>query len=85
MRYLLLLCVLGLALTLDLSVLVATSGTMLESFDPRHPATLLPIVADRLHTVSTATGELVRDLVEWFAAPYRERLQRTLPTEPAPQ
>ncbi len=85
MRYVILACVLGLAIVLDLAVLVATSDDMLESFDPFHPATLLPIVANRVHTVSTTAGEIVRDLVDWFTAPYRERLHRTLPTEPAPQ
>jgi hypothetical protein len=85
MRYVILAFVLGLAIVLDLAVLVATSDDMLESFDPLHPASLVPIVADRVHNLSAAAGELVRDLVDWFTAPYRERLQRTLPIEPAPQ
>ncbi len=83
MRYVILVCVLGLALTLDLSVLIATSDDSLEAVDLRRPATLLPIVADRMHDVATAAGELMRDLVEWFAAPYRERLHHSLPAEPA--
>lgn len=85
MRYVILVCLLGLALALDLTVLIATSDDSSEAFDLRHPATLVPIVAHRVHTVSTAAGEFVRDLVEWVAAPYRERLQRTLPTDAPPQ
>lgn len=85
MRYVILVCLVALALALDLAVLISTSDDLLESFDPRHPATLVPIVAKRMHDLATATGNLMRDLVEWFAGPYRERLQRTLPVEPAPQ
>jgi hypothetical protein len=84
MRYGILVCVVGLALALDLAVLISTSDDLLESFDPRHPSTLVPIVANRLHDLATAMGEVARDLVEWFVGPYRERLHHTLPAEPAP-
>lgn len=85
MRYLIFLCVVGLALLINLSVLIATSDDSLEALDLRHPATLLPIVADRMHNVATAAGAFVRDMVEWCAAPYRERLQRPLPVDTPPQ
>ncbi len=85
MRYLLLVCVLVLALALDLSVLIATSDDSLESIDPLHPATLLPIVANRMHNVGTAAGDLAHDLAIWVAAPYRSNLHQTLPVAPAPQ
>ncbi len=85
MRYVIVVFVLALTITLDLSVLIVTSDDSLESFDPRNPATLLPIVANRMHDVATAAEEIARDLVEWFVAPYRERLHRTLPAEPGPQ
>jgi len=75
MRYVLLACVVGLAITCDLAVLTASSDITLETFDPLHPATLLPIMADGLGALRAQAGEAVNDFVEWFTAPYRERLQ----------
>lgn len=83
MRYLILICVLGLAIVCDLGVYVATSADAFESFDPLHPATLLPIVLGRLQALRARVGDLVNDLVEEFAAPYRERIRHEYPT-PAP-
>jgi len=75
MRYVLLVCVLALALTCDLSILIATSDDSLESFDLHYPATLLPIMADHLQTLQTQVGEYVDDLVEWVVTPYCERIR----------
>ncbi len=69
MRYVLLLGVVGLGLALDLTVLVATTDNSFASFDPHHPATFLPIVAYELHKFASAAGDLVRDLLTWWAAP----------------
>ncbi len=79
MRYGILTCLLGLAIVFDLFVLVATTHDAFDSFDPLHPATLLPIAAHEMHAVATAAGDLVRDLVAWFAAPYH-----ALSAAPAP-
>jgi hypothetical protein len=76
----------GLALAFDLGVFIASSDDAFDSFDPFHPATLLPIVAGRLHEVQLQVRELdVQHLFHLLAAPYRERLHRTLPTEALPQ
>ncbi len=80
MRYGILVCLLGLAIALDLFVLVATSDDAFGSFDPLHPATLLPIAAHEMHAVATATGEFMRDLLAWFTAPHHPRF-----AEPPPQ
>jgi hypothetical protein len=75
MRYVLLVCVVGLAITCDLAVLTASSDITLETFDPLHPATLLPVVVNGLDALRGQVGEAANDLVEWFTAPYRERLR----------
>ena len=80
MRYRILIGVLGLALALDLALLVATGDDALESFDPLRPATLLPIVEHGLHELAAAAGDFVRDLVAWFAA-----LHHSLPAASGPQ
>jgi hypothetical protein len=84
MRYVLLACVVVFAITCDLAVLIAVSDDAFETFDPLHPATLLPIVANGLHALRVQAGEAVNDLVKWFTAPYRERLQRPIPPDSLP-
>ena len=84
MRYLLLVGVLILAIACDLTVFIASSDDALETFDPLRPATLLPIMADRLHTLRTQVAAFVNDLVEEFAAPYRERIHHESAT-PSPE
>ncbi len=72
--------VLLLALIVGFGLLIATADRYDFGFvDLQRPTTLLAFVADRLHTVSAAAGELVRDLVEWFAAPYREAIAAHAP------
>jgi len=75
MRYVILACVVGLAITCDLAVLTASSDITLETFDPLHPATLLPVIENGLDALRAQAGEAVNDFVEWFAAPYRKRLR----------
>jgi hypothetical protein len=80
MRYVLLVCLLGLAIALDLTVFVAASDHSLASFDPLHPATLLPIVTGRLHALRSQVRELdMREFFDALAAPYRKRIQRESP------
>ena len=82
MRYVILVCLLGLAIALDRAVFVAASADAFESFDPFHPATLLPIVAGRLHALESQVRELdVRDLLDVLAAPYREPIRHESPTQ----
>lgn len=82
MRYVILICVLGLAVALDLAVFVAASDNAFESFDPFRPATLLPIVAGRFHALESQVRELdVRDLLGVLAAPYREPIRHESPTQ----
>ncbi len=85
MRYVILACLLGLTIALDLAVFIASSDEAFESFDPHHPSTLLPIVAGRCRAASVAASQLLRDLLEGFTGPYRERLERTSPPDPPPQ
>ena len=75
MRYVLLVCLLGLALAFDLGVFIASSDDAVGTFDPLQPATLLPVIEYGLDALGAQAGEAVNDFVEWFAAPYRERLR----------
>jgi hypothetical protein len=72
----LLACIVGLALTCDLAVLTASSDIALETFDPLHPATLLPVIVNGLDALRGQVGEAVNEFVEWFTAPYRVRLRQ---------
>lgn len=85
MRYVILACLVVLALALDCAVFIATTDEAVEAFDPYHPATLLPIVANSCRAAATAASELLRDLLDGVTAPHRERMHRTLSTEPLPQ
>jgi hypothetical protein len=85
MRYVLLVGLGGLGLGLILFALVATPDAPLAAGDPHDAAPLLAVADTYLRDVSTAASELLRDLVDGFTTPYRERLQRTLPTEPLPR
>ena len=76
MRYLILVCLLGLGLSLIAFGLAGPPGDRLASFDPHHPAALLLSLDNRLHAFRFAATELLRGLVDEFAAPYRERLRR---------
>jgi hypothetical protein len=81
MRYIRLAYVIALVIFSGLSLLIATSDDSLESFDPYHPATLLPIVAKRLHTL----GSQVTQLLDSAAAAFRERIRHESATEFLPQ
>ena len=82
MRYVILVCLLGLALAFDLAVFVASSDDSLESFDPLRPATLLPIVAGRLHVLKSQIRALdVHDFLDMLTAPYRRPNRFENPTQ----
>lgn len=85
MRYVLLVLVICLAIVFNLGVYIATSDESFATFDPLQPATILPIAADRFREIRAQAREMLRDLAEEIVAPYRELLQRRLPTEPSPQ
>ncbi len=83
MRYLLLVVLLCVALALDLAAFVAASDDAFEPFDPFRPATLVPIVAGRLHTLHAQVRALdLRDLFNVLAAPYREGARHETPVHP---
>jgi len=84
MKNVLLVCVLGLAVTVEVAVFIAASDDSFASFDPHHPATLLPILAGRLHAFRSVASKFVRALVDQFTAPYRERLRHESPAESLP-
>lgn len=83
MRYLLLVGVLCLAIALDLALFVSASDDALAHFDPFRPATLLPIVAGRLHALEAQVRALdVRDIFNILTAPYREPTMHESPALP---
>lgn len=85
MRYVRLVCAIALTVFCVLSVLIATSDDSLESFDLYHPATVLPIVAKRLHTLRSQVRELrVRELLDEVVAAFRERIRHASPVQPPP-
>lgn len=82
MRYVRLACITALAICCGVGVLVATSDDSLESFDPYHPATLLPIVAKRLHALHSQARELhLSEFLDAAIAALRERLRHERPIE----
>jgi hypothetical protein len=85
MRYVIVASLVGLGLGLILFGIGATSGDRSPSFDPHRPATLLPVAEHRVREFGSAVIELVRDLVDEFTAPYRERIRRDGLTPVLPQ
>jgi len=73
----------ALALAFGLGVLVATAdNSEVASLDPYHPATLLPFVANRLHTVQSYVRSFrVSDLIDAATAGFRERIRHESPKE----
>lgn len=85
MRYVLLFFLLGLAIAVDLGVFIARSDEALVSFNPLRPATLIPIVANRLHTLHAQVRELdARALFDALTGRYRELGRREGMTPSAP-
>lgn len=85
MRYILLACLLGLALAFDLGVLIVTSDDSFGTFDPHHPATILPIIAGRLQDLESRARAAVSEFVEAAIAPYRAQILHQSPTHSEPQ
>ena len=85
MRYGLLVVVICLAIAGELGVYLAMEDASLEAFDPLRPATLLPIVADRFCAHRPPVCEVLRDLADTLAAPYRGRPRPESPTDLLPE
>ena len=86
MRYVILVCLLGLAIGLDLAAFVAASNDAFEPFDPFHPATLLPIVAGRLREIRSQVRAIdVREFFDVLVGPYREPIRHESRTPPPVQ
>lgn len=86
MRYVRLACLLILAIVCGASVLIATSDDSLESFDPYHPATLVPILAKRLHALRSQARELrVSEFLDAAVAAFRERVRHERPIDSSPR
>ena len=85
MRYFLLVCLIGLGLSLITFGLV-TPGDRDAYLEPQPPAAALLLdIESNLRTFGSAARELVRGLVEEFTNPYRERFQhRTAGQSPLP-
>jgi hypothetical protein len=74
-----------LAIAGDLGVYIAMHDASFDSFDPLRPATLLPIIADRFCERHPQACEVLRDLADKFAAPYREPPRPERPTRLLPE
>jgi len=84
MRYLILVCLIGLGLGL-ITFGLATPGDRVASIDPHHPAALFLNIESGLRAFGSAARELVRGLVEEYTSPYRQRLRHESPTRsPSP-
>jgi hypothetical protein len=82
MRYVRFACIVVVAIFCGVSVLIATSDDSLESFDPYHPATLLPIVAKRLDALrAQARAVDVGELLDAAIVAFRGRIRHESPPE----
>ena len=75
MRYIVLVCLIGLGLAFGVCLIGARLSDPLASFDPYHPATLFQQVRELR----------VSDLVDTFIAPHRERIRRDALTQSLPR
>lgn len=85
MRYVLLACVLVLAIVFDLGVFVGTSDDAFRAFDPHRPATLVPVVTGRIHELQSRLRLHVSDLVDAVTATYRTWIRHGAPLDSEPQ
>jgi hypothetical protein len=85
MRYILLACLLALALAFELGVLIATSDDSFGSFDPYHPATLFPIVASQIQDLQSRVRVRVTEFVDAVIAPYRTQIRHGSADQSEPQ
>jgi hypothetical protein len=74
MKYLVLICLIGLGLGLMAFGLVTPSDPE-AAVGPNHPAALLLDMERNLRLFGSAARELARGLLEEFLNPYRERFQ----------
>ena len=73
--------ILALAFGLGLPI-VTVDNSEVASLDPYRPATLLPFVANRLHTVQSYVRNFrVRDLIDAPTAGFRARIRHESPKE----
>jgi len=87
MKYIGLIGRIVLALAFGLGLLIATADEPeIVSVDPHHPATLLPLLASRLHAIqSYVRGFRASELIDVATAGFRERiLDESPPPSPMP-
>jgi len=85
MRYVVLACVLILAILFDLGVLITTSDDAFRAFDADRPATLVPIASSRIYELSSRLRLHVSDLVDAVTATYRAWIRHEIPPGSEPQ
>jgi hypothetical protein len=85
MRYVVLACVLILAIVFDLGVLLTTSDDAFRALDADRPATLLPIASSRVHDLQSRLRLQVSDLVDAVTATYRAWVRHEIPSGSEPQ
>jgi len=87
MRYVLLACVIGIALgaVVDFDLLIGTADDPAEFSGPHDTPTPASVAERTLLTLHTAAHTIVRSLLDAFRVSYRERTQPTLWTEFTPQ
>jgi len=82
MRYAIVFCIIGLGFSLISFGLAGSPGDRLAAFDPHYPAALLLSIDSHLRAFRTATGELLRGLIDRSTAAFRERIQHGSPPQP---
>jgi hypothetical protein len=85
MRYVILGCLIALALGLITFGLAATPSDPLASFDPHRPAALLLNIDGQLRAFRAAASELVRDLINEVTAMYDEQIHHEKPGQSLPR
>jgi hypothetical protein len=84
-RYLLLVCLIGLGLSL-ITLGLVTPGDPDAYLEPQpQPAALVLDIENNLRTFGSAARELARGLLEEFTNPFRERFLHGSPTQSPPQ
>jgi hypothetical protein len=85
MRYVVLVCVLILAIAFDLGVLITTTDDPFRALDAGRPATLVPTASSRIHELQSRLRLHVSDLVDAVTATYRAWIRHEIPPGSEPQ
>ncbi len=85
MRYVVLACVLILAIAFDLGTLLTPLHDPVGGLDGDRPATVVPIISARIHDLRSRVHLHVTDLVDALTATYRAWMQHQFLPDSEPQ